>query len=323
MSRSAGRDESPGSPARKRDAETDADVDDRDGEADTDAATDPETLRAQVRRLQQENDRLRREYARTRRLTYRRTALALGLVGVLALAAGVLFPTTRSVLFALGGTGLFGGVMIYYLTPGRFLTASVGERVYESASETEAAICAELGVSDHRIYVPRASPVTATLFVPQHEQYELPPGDDLDTVFVVPDDSARRGVAFTPTGSGLFRDFRSTLTGSLGRSPARLVDQLTDALVESFELVESAERDLDVANGRLSVETTGNTYADTTEFDHPVASFLAVGLANGLDEPIVVETTAGENPDALVVTCRWTPSDSDTGPSEAEATAEA
>ena len=68
-------------------------------------------LAAQVELLAEENRRLRAEYARARQTTYRRTALGLFAVGALAVLGGVAFPHSSDVLFALGGTGLFAGVL--------------------------------------------------------------------------------------------------------------------------------------------------------------------------------------------------------------------
>ncbi|MGA9402004.1 hypothetical protein [Haladaptatus sp.] len=48
--------------------------------------------------------------------------------GALVAVGGLLFPTSRTVLFALVGTGLFGAVLIYFLTPEQFVSAAVGER---------------------------------------------------------------------------------------------------------------------------------------------------------------------------------------------------
>ncbi|WP_223302225.1 hypothetical protein [Haladaptatus sp. R4] len=113
-------------------APTAADEDGSEVEAaDNSAITgDDEELAARVALLAEENERLRREYRRARQAEYRRTALALVGCGALAALAGVLFPDARSTLFALAGTGLFAGVLTYFLTPNRIVPASVGERTY-------------------------------------------------------------------------------------------------------------------------------------------------------------------------------------------------
>src|SRR5699024_5189946 len=115
-------------------------------------STESSELAAQIDVLREENQRLREEYARARRTQYRRTALALAAVGLLATLGGVALPDSRTVLFALGGTGLFAAALTRYLTPEQFISASVGEGIYGSLAATEAALVAELGLQDERLY---------------------------------------------------------------------------------------------------------------------------------------------------------------------------
>jgi len=84
------------------------------------------------------------------------------------------FPDGREVLFALAAVGLFGGVLTYYLTPGTFVAADVGERIYAAMAANEAAIAGELGLSDDRIYVPAGEPVDARLYVPSDQPTGCP-----------------------------------------------------------------------------------------------------------------------------------------------------
>lgn len=258
-------------------------------------------LVAQVELLTEENRRLRSEYARARQAQYRETALGLAAIGALAVVSGFLFPDGRDVLFVLGAIGLFGGVLTYYLTPSQFVAAEVGERVYAATAANEAAVADELGLRDDRIYLPGDESVPARLYVPQRTEYELP--DDLTSLFVT--DTAQRGLVLEPTGSALFREFERALTADLATDPAVLATQLSDGLIEQFELARSAEPDVDAAAGRVTVAITESAFGAVNRFDHPIASFLAVGLAVGLAEPITLEVVAGDDRADWVVTCRW------------------
>ncbi|HET7324187.1 MAG TPA: hypothetical protein VFJ06_07640 [Halococcus sp.] len=266
-------------------------------------------LAAQLEVLTEENQRLREEYARARRTEYQRTALALAFVGVLAGLGGVLFPDTRTVLFALGGTGVFAGVLTYYLTPEQFIAAGVGEGVYAALADTETALAAELGLQDTHIYVPgvEAGSPSVRLFVPQHADYELPESTALDSVFVVTSDETERGVALHPTGGSLFREFERTLSTELRSEPEALAAQLSDGLIEQFELTRSATPEVDAEDGQVTVGISGSAYGSVDRFDHPVASFLGVGCAVALDRPVTVEqrTVEGDRAEYLV-TCSWT-----------------
>jgi len=282
---------------------------DRTDETASEEERDGSTLEAELEVLREENARLREEYARARQSQYRRTAITLVVVGLLAAVAGVLFPSARTVLFALGGTGVFVGVLTYYLTPEQFLPADVGRRVYEVLADNEADVISELGLREERVYVPTGASIDdVRLFVPQHADYEVPDADALADAFVVTDREQERGFTFEPTGTALATEFERALTGDLGDDPATLVPQLTDALVEQFELAASTDPEVDADGGRVTVGITGSAYGPVDRFDHPIASFLAVGLAHGLDEEVTVavEAVADGRADYLV-TCGWTP----------------
>lgn len=284
-----------------------------DQSADIDEGSDSAaTLRAQVEVLEAENERLREEYAAARRTQYRNTALALGVVGVLAAVVGVLFPNARTVLFALGGTGIFVAILTYYLTPEQFLPASLGRSVYETLADNEAQVVSELGLGDERVYVPTEERTKTRLFVPHHAEYEVPDSESLQDVFVVTDDERERGLALRPTGAALVDEFERALTGDFGSDAATVTEQVTDALVEQFEVVDSTETDIDSAAGRATVGVTGSAYGAVDRFDHPVASTVAVALAQGLGTAVQVETESGDDGSSdYLVTCYWDAEDSD------------
>ena len=255
---------------------------------------------ALVARLEAENRRLRAEAARIRQTRNRRTAAGLAAVGVVAALAALAFPDARPVLFALAGTGLFAAVLTVYLAPGRFVAADVGESAYDAHAASVEALIDELGLADRRVYVPRDDGAVR-LFLPQHVDYVLPDGTDLEPLFVVTDDPAERGVSLRPTGVPLFEELRRALSGPLSGEAGPLADQLADGVVEAFELARRATPD--AGDGRVTVGVAGSAFGDVARVDHPVASLLGVGLAAGLDRPVVVETQSTE--DDVLVTCRW------------------
>ena len=278
----------------------------RDDTSDSPSETDKD-LAAQLELLAAENNRLRELLAASQRSQYRDTALGLGAVGVIFVVGGFVAPTAETVLFALGGVGIFGGVLTYFLTPNQFISADIGEQVYTSTAVTYEQLCSTLGLSDRRLYVPATQPdASATqaapgwLFVPQDPDTATPEPSALSLGLVVSE--SNRGLAVRPTGSGLFSSFDTTLTEPLGTTPAVLCEQLSDALVEDFELVESVNYDIDRTDGRISMTFTNSLYGDGTRFDHPVVSFVATGIATGLQTPVDITVTEA---DPLSVTCRW------------------
>ena len=293
-----------------------ADDDPEDGSS---AAPD---LEAQLELFAEENRRLREQSRRLRQSQYRRTALGLGILGLLAGAGAVLFPPVRDVLLALMGIGLFSAVLVYFLTPERFIAASIGESVYGAYARSAEELIADLGLKDSQVYVPVGSHETR-LFIPQHVDYRVPDEDDLDGVLVVPDDEQQRGVSLHPTGGDLFVEFERTLSEDLADEPIELGQQLTDALVEVFELVESASvsptttakdngasrlpgPDDTEADGQFTIAVHGSLYGEGTAIDHPVTSVVACGFARQLDRPVIAEVTRSSDSDVdFYVTIQW------------------
>ncbi|AGB33757.1 hypothetical protein C488_15717 [Natrinema pellirubrum DSM 15624] len=284
-----------------------ADQDEMTTETDADRADEDDRdrleLAAQAELLEEENQRLQAEYARARQSQYRRTAAGLALVGVLAGLAGLVFADVRDVLFSLAAVGLFGGVLTYYVTPETFIAAGVGEQTYAALARNEASIAAELGLTDDRVYVPTDTAEDVRLYIPQRTTDELP--DITDRSGPIATDPDQRGLVLEPTGAGLFESFERTLTDDLATAPEPLAMQLTDGLVEQFELADSAESDVDASGGRVTVAIVDSAFGAVDRFDHPIASFLAVGFGTGLERPIRLEVTAGDDRSDWLVTCRW------------------
>lgn len=285
-----------------RAADFDTDADDGPGPEDDGVATsDYLELAGRAELLAEENSRLRREYTRARRSQYRNTAVGLATLGLLAGIGGLLFTESRDVLFVLAATGLFGGLLTYYLTPGQFVAAETGERVYAGLAANHDAIATDLGLREDRLYLPGGNRSQIKLFIPRHREYDLP---SLDAGPIVTEVSSR-GLLLEATGDGLFREFERGLTGTLAGNPTALATQLADGLVEQLELARSADPEVDHGSGRLTVAITDSAFGDVDRFDHPIASFFAVGLARGLDQPISLEVDPGDARADWLVTCRW------------------
>lgn len=282
------------------DPDSDA-VDGADDASGTDRPDrDREELEAWLDLLTEENRRLRREYARIRTTQYRKTAFGLAGLGAIAVLAGVVFPGSRTVMFVLGATGLFGGLLTYYLTPERFIPAGIGERVYAGLADTLSDLVSELGLSGTRVYVPLNDEVR--LFVPQREPFDLPDAEALADTLVVGERDRTRGLATTPTGARLFEEFDAARTGPLSEDPGALAGQLSDAVVEGFELARSVRTEVDAESGRVTFAVSGDAYGAPERFDHPVASFFAVGMARGLETPVTCVVSEGDDRADYLVT---------------------
>ncbi|MFC6864107.1 hypothetical protein ACFQGE_11640 [Halomicroarcula sp. GCM10025817] len=276
----------------------------RDGTETTEAAETEE-----LRRLRTENERLRSEYARVKQVQHKRTALGLLGVGLVCVAAGLVFPAERTVLIALGSTGVFGAVLTVFLSTEPVVPTTVGWSLANAVGANGASIKDELGLSDVAVYVPvewgtasHEGPVR--LFVPQCTEYDLPSDDALKTTFVSATEDSSRGVSFVPTSARLLREFDRSAAPV--ETTAALAEQLCDALVEQFELAESAEAEIDHETNRVSTALNGCTYPDATAFDHPAASFLGGGFAMQLDQSVTVDVERVDDKDVdVLVTCWW------------------
>jgi len=241
--------------------------------------------------LRTENERLRRELERTTRTTYRRTAVALLVVGLLSALAGLVVPAAQDVLVVVGAIGVFGGVLTWYLTPERVLAASVTESVYRAHAETIASMRAELGLRDDTVYLPSDDHAGgAVLFLPLHANYDVP--EDATHTFVITDSDPARGVTLHPTAGTLARALDRSLTAPLDRD--RLPTVVPEAIVEQFELADNATAAL--ADDTLTLDVDAPAIDGLDRPDHPIVSLCAVTAARTLEEPVQVEnidTTAG------------------------------
>lgn len=282
----------------------DASADDRTEQ--TDIVRDRQTLEAELEVLREENRRLRDLYAHAKRATFRRTAVGFFAVGGLSLVAAVLFPALQTVFVAFGGTGVFAGVATFYLTPERFVSASVGDTVFDTLADVEQHLVTELELQPETVYVPTASrPETnARLFVPQHVEYEVPDPARLGELFVTSDVQAEQGVSLPPTGERLYTEFERTVSTEPGDDPGTIATQLAGALSEQFELVDDTTIETDAENRTASIAVDNPAFGDIHRLDHPVVSLLAVGFATALDRPVTVETRDDDRFDG-VVTVSW------------------
>jgi hypothetical protein len=285
------------------DEETVADESESEGEPGFESVVEedrnPAELGARIETLEAENERLRQDVAAVQQHRYRYTALGLALVGTLALFGAALFPTVETILIALGGTGIFGAILTYFLTPERFVSATVGERVYGTLADNEAAIVDDLDLRGAPVVVPATgSAAPARLFVPQLPDTETPEDEALRAPFVAGESN---GLAVEPTGAALY-EVLTDATGAMPDEAGGVAVTAGDALVEQFELVDAVDVDSD-EEGRVTMAVDGSAYGPIDRFDHPVASLLATTLAVELDTPVTVVVESADRVDWLV-TCR-------------------
>ncbi|MFC7229696.1 hypothetical protein N0B31_20025 [Salinirubellus salinus] len=239
--------------------------------------------------------------------THRRR-IVLGFVsfGVLALVVGLIFPGVRVVMLALGGIGLSGALLTTTLVPGSPVPTGVGSATYSALADSGGALVAELGLSDLRVYVRTERGSSAVrLFVPQTTDYVVPSDEALEHTLVVTDDERERGVSVQPTGESLFNAYAGMLAEFGTDSPDATIEQLMDALTEQFGLADSITVSERTDQG-ITLRVSGSAYGSLEQFDHPVPSFIATGLARRLDRPVRLTVRTGRLGEGTSeVVCEW------------------
>jgi hypothetical protein len=269
-----------------------------------------DSLGALVRRLEDENDRLREQYARVRSSRYARTSLGLAAVGVVAGLAALVVTDAQEVLFTIAATGLFAAVLTRYLTPERFVPREIGEGMFATLSANEAGIAAQLGLSSTRIYLVTDS--GPRLFVPEVDAFDRDLLDEsaaLTQPLVVGDTATRSGLALRPVADPLLRELESTQRSDLPSTPHDAATTLAEAVTDVFELATAVETNVIAAQRTAIFQVTEPLYGSTASFDHPVVSVFGVGLAEALETPVEVDVEPVDRRDraTALVTCRWRP----------------
>lgn len=271
---------------------------------DSEEEVDREQLANQVIALQSENERLRQAYTDAKQSDYRQSALGFGVLGLCAMAGAVLFPSLRRIFIAFGGTGLFISVAVYYLTPEQFVSARTSESVYTALAGIESALQTELNLQDEYVYIPTPGlTMSARLYIPQRSSYTLPDPEKLASLFVTDKDEFKRGVSLPPTAHLLYTEFEraSSLDPAATVPPVELGRQLSSALTDQFELVQTAQIDAPTDGERVLIGLSSPTYGQLTDIAHPAVSLLGVGMAAYFEEPFVVDIQeSSERADVVV-----------------------
>lgn len=258
-------------------------------------------VEAEIQQLQDENARLRARYADSKRSSYHQEALALAVIGLVAGVAGMVITTAQSVLFSIAGIGFFAAVLTWFLTPEQFIPADIGQAVFSPLAEDRNAIVGQLGLSATRVYL--MTDDGPQLFVPKRDEYELPSEEELQNPFVI-DEETTMGLSLRPAARSLLDEFEETHQGQLPDEARELAGRLAEGTMEGLEIATGVEIDVDAAAGRATFDIAAVQFGPPTQFDHPVRSFLAVGMARGLDRPVEAEWTTNAD-DRVVVTVRW------------------
>lgn len=216
---------------------------------------------------------------------------------VVSFTAAVAAAGLTVTVATLGGTAVVAGALNHLLVPGRDLPPAVTESVYTAFASAAENVVAERDLSEHRVYVPASGRSSARLVVPAAG------GDPLARDWAAEDAISPADAVFTPTGEPLYRAYRRTRTASDGTDTERVLSRLADALEGGFELVEGVSAT--ASDDAATVTVEASVLPEFDRIDHPVASFLAVGLAREFGRPVVVESVHADTDGSGRIELRW------------------
>jgi hypothetical protein len=265
----------------------------------------PDDAATEIALLSEENQRLQREYEQFRQqaTSKRWSKIALGLLvlaSVDVLVAAYFYPALETQLLTLGGAGLFLSLLVVALRPGR--TAELDESVFGTASQNCAAMASELGLAGDHVFVPTEDNSSARLYAPTRPDFDLQQYDSVSDL----QSDLQRDLALVPTGVPLFYRYEEFRAGSLPADAAELAGSLCEALADGFEIADDARSVVDAYDGRATVRFDGTAYGSVDQFDHPARSFVGVGLAVGLETPVVLDSVTRTDDGGYEVVYRWT-----------------
>jgi len=223
------------------------------------------------------------------------TGIGMLLICAAGLLAGAfLFAAVREMLVALSVAAIFGAILLYLVTPERFITASVAGSVTAVMNSNIEALVETTGVVRTPRYVPTTDGVK--LFFPSVAVVSTPPTETLVSADegsqiedgIVLEPSAKRLVA--ALGDGAADDYQ-TLSETLGL--------LSSAMVGQFGLADGATIE-SIDDQHATVRVRGSIFDDSTRFDHPIQSFLAVGLAMRVEATVRPTMTVEDSGDLLI-----------------------
>lgn len=211
--------------------------------------------------------------------------------GTVSIVGGFLAPDPRAVLFALGATGLFAGVLAYLVSPRRVVRASLVDRLHAVLAANLAAHVPGAGWQRSYTYVPveEAAFGSGSVFL-------LVTGDG---------DDNGAGTYVHATGDALLAEFDDYASGELSDSPAELGRQVVDGLTNGLELAGRATCDVEPSEERASIGVGDIVVGTTDDIDDPITSFVGSAFASGLGRPVTVERDDATSSGETVVSCRW------------------
>lgn len=224
----------------------------------------------------------------------------IGLLLILAalfIAGSFITPVLRDTLIALSVVSVFGAVLLYLVTPERFLAAGLIRSIEATGSRNIQSLIERAGVARTPRYVPTETGVK--LVFPELASDPTPPVAELEKEYSERDSGA---LVLHPSGERVLTE-SGFQTGDVRPDKTAAIDALSSSIIRQRGLANRTAIE-SIDDQHATVKITGSVFDATHHLDHPVQSIFAVGLATILESPVQPTMTVKENDD-LLITFRW------------------
>jgi hypothetical protein len=204
-------------------------------------------------------------------------------------------------LMLTGVTVITLAILLYFLSPARFLRAEVADALGLSGMANIEKLLASLMIEARGVYVPAAQAGSTRLFIPIYGEQDLAGLPVTGSLFVTPGAGAG-GVMLEPPGYRLLsyvREIGATFTGE------GLENEMKDALENSLELagrvtvrVEGDEVLVsmgDLANAGMCATVRKESPGICTQTGCPVCSLVACMIAEGTGRMVRIERVSSKD----------------------------
>ena len=239
---------------------------------------DNNELNEKLEQLEQQKKELQAELRRLKRKPHGRVGYLLLVLGLLLIAAAVVY--SHNVLALIGIALTFWGALLYYIRPTRFIRKEILDSTVVEPLKYLHKLLDDLGFKGTPTYI---SPGTlrglrsATVYIPKSDGSLTPSDEQLshEGVFII-NPSA---IKLTPPGLGLSRLLEDELKTNFSTVGLEYLQyNLEKALVEGLEMAEAFE--MEILDPIVQVEIRG------TIFDEIIQEIDELGIHHHIGDPL-------------------------------------
>jgi len=256
-----------------------------------------EDLAKEIRELQIQNEKLRRELWKNKRRPTAIVGYGLVLLGGIALVSSIFF--TSNIPLFIGVALVFWGALLLFVRPVRYVKASLIDSISSSSCFAIDKIISELNLEGKGIYLPPKrlkSLKSGTIFIPRQSNNMNLPSETLieEKVFLNP-----LGICLPPLGLGLVNLFEKEIGTDFTKVDLNYLQKsLPKLFVESLEIAQDFQISMEKNN--VFIKMTNSIFSDVcretrrlsnicSSIGCPICSSIACALARASWKPVIIE----------------------------------